>query len=116
MGAVVAGTLTLSAGTASAASCPESRRNATVVQANFYVYDTGGYTRPQADGLVDMEDMRRVANESADYHLGEAARYFYENPAEFGHMDGIRTGWRADGLVTIQDVDAAINYWANECG
>ncbi|NYI07276.1 hypothetical protein [Allostreptomyces psammosilenae] len=117
MAVVVVGSLFLGAGTASAASCPESRRYATAVEANFHLFDTGGYTRPQADGLVDMEDMRRVAYEgSALSQVREAARYFYENPAEFRHMDGIRDGWRTDGLVTRDDVNAAIDYWTNECG
>ncbi|GLX08987.1 hypothetical protein [Microbispora sp. NBRC 16548] len=122
MGAVVAGTLTLGAGTASAAgSCPASTRNATIVQANFQAFDTGAYTRPEADGLVDMEDMRRVADGAGPYSIPpdvrEAARYFVDNPAEFAHMDGIRVRWtRFDGLVNRDDVADALRYWRNECG
>jgi hypothetical protein len=107
--AAVAATLVVTTGPASAASCWENRTHTSTILANMYLYDTGAYTRSEADGLVDQEDLRRVQNSHSPNEVRDAATYFLNNPGEFARMESINNGGRQDGLFNQSDVEAFRN-------
>ncbi|UZN03424.1 hypothetical protein [Cellulomonas sp. S1-8] len=112
--ATVAATLVLTAGPASAASCWENRTHTSTILHNMYLYDTGAYTRPVADGLIDREDLHRVQNSNAPNEVRDAATYFINNPGEFARLESINNGGRQDGLLNQSDLEAFRNQ--HGCG